>query len=148
MRAGDLAVEYPAVALNDLVIEAARLLAGQNLPGLVVLDAAGRPVTILAGTQVLRMAVPAYCLDDPALARVIDEAAADVFLDGLGERTVAECLPPQRRELAVVDPAASVLEIAALMARTRTPLVAVVAADGSMRGAVTLDALLDRLLAQ
>jgi len=104
-------------------------------------------LTILAGTQVLRMAVPRYIQDDPALARVVDEAAADVFLDELGTRSVAEVLPEQPRELPVVDADATVLEIAALMARTRTPLVAVVGDDGALLGAVTLDALLDRLVA-
>ena len=93
------------------------------------------------------MAVPQYCQDDPALARVIDEAAADVFLRELGEQTVAEVLPRERRELPVVDPGATVLEIAALMARVRSPVVAVADRGGTMRGAITLDALLDRMLA-
>jgi hypothetical protein len=35
---------------------------------------------------------------------VIDEAAADLFLRELGDRTVVECLPAERRELLVVDP--------------------------------------------
>jgi hypothetical protein len=34
------------------------------------------------------MAVPQYCQDDLALARVVDEAAADLLLRGLGDRTV------------------------------------------------------------
>ena len=84
-------------------------------------------MTILPGTQVLRMAVPRYCQDDPALARVVDEAAADVFLARAGRphrgRTACRA---SRGELPVVDPDATVLEIAALMARTRSPLVAVV----------------------
>jgi len=147
MRAADLASPFPTVTPSTPAIEAARLLAGQNLPGLIVVDERGRPATILPGTQVLRMAVPGYCQDDPALARVIDEAAADVFLRGLGDRTVAEALPRERRELPVVDPDATVLEIAALMARTRSPLVAVAGPDEAMRGAITLDALLDRMLA-
>jgi hypothetical protein len=105
-----------------------------------------RPATILPGTQVLRMAVPAYCQDDPALARVIDEAAADVFLNGVAHRTVAELLPHERRELPVVDPDATVLEVAAVMARTRSPLVAVAGGDRRLLGAITLDALLDRML--
>ena len=46
----------------------------------------------------------------------------------------------------VVDPDATVLEMAALMARTHSPLVAIVA-DGRLMGAVTLPALLDRVLA-
>jgi len=147
MRAGDFATPLPTVALATPAIEAARLLAGQNLPGLIVVDDRGRPATVLPGTQVLRMAVPQYCQDDPALARVIDEAAADVFLRGLGDRTVEQCLPRERRELPVVDPQATVLEVAALMARTRSPLVAVADPDGTMRGAITLDALLERMLA-
>jgi CBS domain-containing protein len=148
MRARDLAVEFPTVALSTPAIAAARLLAGQNLPGLIVVDDRGRPLTVLPGTQVLRMAIPAYCQDDPALARVIDEAAADVFLRELGDRTVAQSLPQSPRELPVVGPDATVLEIAALMARSRSPLVAVADRDGAMLGAVTLDALLDRLVQQ
>lgn len=148
MRAGDLASDYPTVRPDTPAIEAARVLAGQNLPGLIVVDHANAPITILPGTQVLRMAIPAYCQDDPALARVIDEAAADVFLRELGDRTVAGTLPKQQRELPVVQRSATVLEIAALMARTRTPLVAVVDDRGALAGAITLDALLDRLVAQ
>ncbi len=148
MRAADLVLPYPTVRSDTPVIEAARLLAGQNLPGLIVVDDRGQPFTILPGTEVLRLAVPGYCQDDPTLARVVDEAAADVFLRELHERTVAESLPRERRELPVVEPDATVLEMAALMARTRTPLVAVVEPDGALRGAITLDALLDRVLAQ
>ncbi|MFG2044711.1 CBS domain-containing protein [Dactylosporangium sp. NPDC048998] len=147
MRARDLAAEFPAVRLDAPALDAARLLAGQNLPGLIVLDERGYPFTILAGTQVLRMAIPSYCQDDPALARVVDEPAADLLLRELGDRTVAQALPPDNRELAVVSPEATVLEIAALMARTRTPLVAVVDRERRMLGAITLDALLDRMLA-
>jgi CBS domain-containing protein len=148
MRARDLAADYPTVRADSPALEAARLLAGQNLPGLIVVDHRDRPVTVLPGTQVLRLGVPAYCQEDPALARVVDEAHADAFLQELADRTVAECLPERPRELPVVDPDATVLEIAALMARTRSPLVAVVGVDGSLSGAVTLDALLDRMLAQ
>jgi CBS domain-containing protein len=146
MRARDLAAAFPTVGMDTPAIEAARLLAGQNLPGLIVVDDHDRPATILPGTQVLRMAVPAYCQDDPALARVIDEAAADVFLNGVAHRTVAELLPHERRELPVVDPDATVLEVAAVMARTRSPVVAVAGRDRRLLGAITLDALLDRML--
>jgi predicted transcriptional regulator len=147
MRARELAVPYPTVTMETSALEAARLLAEANLPGLIVVDQRGMPMTVLPGTQVLRLAIPRYCQDDPALARVIDEAHADQFMHDLADRTVADCLPQERRELAVVDPDATVLEIAALMARTRSPLVAV--ADGThMLGAITLDALFDRMLAE
>lgn len=147
MRASDLVADYPTVTLADRAIDAARLLAGADLPGLIVVDENDHPFTVLPGTQVLRLAVPYYCQEDPALARVIDEAAADVFLSELADRSVRDLLPPQRRELPVVKPEATVLEVAALMARTRSPLVAV-AQDGRLTGAITLDRLLDRVLAQ
>ncbi|MEW9550727.1 CBS domain-containing protein [Nonomuraea sp. NPDC050783] len=146
MRARDLAVGFPTVTLDTPALEAARLLADQDLPGLVLVDDDGRPLSILPGTQVLRLAVPAYCQDDPALARVVDEAHADLFLRELGDRTVRECLPEQPRELPVADVKATVLELAALMARTRSPLVAVVDAGGRLAGAVTLQSLMDHAL--
>jgi predicted transcriptional regulator len=145
MRAADLATPFPSVTLGSSALEATRMLAAENLPGLVVLDEAGRPSTILPGTQVLRLAVPRYIQDDPPLAAVVDEAHADVFCSALEGRTVRELLPDQPRELAVVRPEATVLEVAALMARTRSPVVVVADADG-IRGAITVDALLDRLL--
>ncbi|MQA24561.1 MAG: CBS domain-containing protein [Micromonosporaceae bacterium] len=146
MRANDLADEFPMVTLSTPALEAARLMADQNLPGLIVLDEDGKPFTILPGTQVLRLAVPQYCQDDPALARVVDEQHADLFLRALGDKTVRELLPDRPRELPVVDGDATVLEIAAVMARMRSPVVAVMAQD-RMTGAVTLDNLLDRMLA-
>jgi CBS domain-containing protein len=148
VRARDLAVDFPAVRTDTPALDAARILAGQDLPGLIVVDDRGRPTTILPGTDVLKMAVPRYCQDDPALARVVDEAAADIFINELGDRTVAQVLPDRLRELPVVDDDATALEIAALMARSRSPLVAVVDAAGLLIGAVTLDGLLDRVLAQ
>jgi CBS domain-containing protein len=146
MRARDLLTAFPTVTLDTPVIDAARLLADHDLPGLIVVDDDGLPFSILPGTQVLRLAVPRYCQDDPALARVVDEAHADAFLRSVAERTVREAMPQQPRELPVTDPDATVLEIAALMARTRSPLVAVVSEQG-LEGAVTLQALLDRVLA-
>jgi CBS domain-containing protein len=145
MRARDLVSEFPTVTLDTPALEAARLLAEQDLPGLIVVDQDGRPHSILPGTQVLRLAVPPYCQDDPALARVVDEAHADLFLRRLGDRTVRECLPEQPRELPVADLKATVLELAALMARTRSPLVAVME-GGRVVGAVTLQSLLDHAL--
>ena len=85
MRAGDLAASLPTVTLSTAAIETTRVLAGLNLPGLIVVEC-GRPVTILPGSQVLWMAVPQYCQEDLALARAVDEAAAALLLRGLGDR--------------------------------------------------------------
>jgi CBS domain-containing protein len=59
---------------------------------------------------------------------------------------VAELLPRECRELPVVDPDATVLEVAAVMARSRSPLVAVAERNRPLIGAITLDSMLDRLL--
>src|SRR5688572_24573636 len=67
MRAVDLAAPFPTVGGDTLAVDAARLLATRNLPGLIVVDARDRPLTILPSTQVLRMAVPQYIQDDPPL---------------------------------------------------------------------------------
>lgn len=147
MRARDLAVPFPTISLDAPALEAARLLAGHNLPGLIVVDDAGCPVTVLPGTQVLRLVIPAYCREDPTLARMIDEPSADLFLRGAEGKTVADLLPKEHLEPPVVDPEATVLEIAAVMAQKRSPLVAVGARGDAMIGGITLDALLDRMLA-
>lgn len=147
MRARDLALPCPTVRPTTPAREALELLAGQRLPGLIVVDDAHRPTTILSGTDLLKTAVPGYCQQDPALARVVDEATADVLLKSLELTSVAALLPETRRELPVVDDDATALEIAALMARSRSPLVAVVDDDGALLGAVTLEALLEQVLA-
>jgi predicted transcriptional regulator len=146
MLARDVAIQMSTVAESTPAREAVKVLASQDLPGLIVVDGRGRPLTVLAGTQVLRMALPSYCQDDPALARVIDEAAADVIFDGIGARTVADLLPRNRPELPAVSGDATMLEVAAVMARSNVPLVAVVDQDRVMTGAITLDGMLDRML--
>ena len=146
MRARDLVTAVPSVPLDSPAIEAARLLAGRELPGLVVVDDRGMPVTVLDGEHVLRMGVPAYIQHDPALALVVDEAQADRFLRTLGDRTVAQCLPDDRDEVPVVPPTATVLEIAELMTRSHSPLVAVVDPEQGLLGVVTLATLLHRAL--
>ncbi|HCT76920.1 MAG TPA: hypothetical protein DGG94_22355 [Micromonosporaceae bacterium] len=146
MRARDLAVSYPTVTYDTAALDAARLLARGDLPGLIVVDEDGTPSVVLPGTQVLRLAVPVYCQDDPALARVVDEATADVFARELEGRTVRECLSEKPPEPPVVTGEATALELAALMARTRSPLVAVVDQTRTLTGVITLHALLDRIL--
>jgi CBS domain-containing protein len=145
MRARELAAPFPVVALDSDALRAARLMADQRLPGLIVTDERGLPHTILPGSQLLRFVLPHYVQEDPPLARVYDEKAADQLCDRLGGREVRELLPKRRDELPVVDANATAMEVAAVMARMHSPLVAVV--DGAeFLGAITVQRLLTLLL--
>lgn len=145
MNAGNIAVNLPTVTAHDPVAKAVRIMALGRMPGLIVVDGRGRPSSVLPGTQVLRLAVPGAYQEDPVLCRTIDEAHADLFWGELGELTVGDCLPSRPATPATVPPDATLLEVAALMARLRSPIVAVVGRDGVLLGAITLERLLTSL---
>lgn len=147
MRARDLAQDFPTVLLDTDASEAARLMAREQLPGLIVCDGDGRPYAVLPGSQLLRFLVPRYVQDDPALARVYDEKASDELLSKLHRSTVRDLLPDKQdiTEIPVVDGDATTIEMAAVMARAHSPVAAVVE-DDQVLGAVTVRALLDHLL--
>lgn len=132
---------------DDGALEAAEMIASRRLPGVVVVNASGEPVTVLPGSEVLRFVVPPYVQEDASLARVFDEHTADRCAARLRDRRVKELLPPreERRELPVVDGEATVVECAAVMARLGSPLLAVTDA-GRVCGVVTAARLLALLL--
>jgi CBS domain-containing protein len=148
VRARELAGSYPTVTLDTPAVEGARLLARERLPGLLVVDQQGKPVFVLPATQVLRLGIPGYARDDPALARVVDEAHADVFLRELGNRTISECFGKKAAELPAVNDDDTVLEVAALMAQARSPIVVVLDRKRALVGVITLHKLLDQVLAR
>jgi CBS domain-containing protein len=139
MRARDVLEQVPTVTPADRVASAVRLMADSGLPGLVVVRD-GRPLAVLPGTQVLLLTVPRALLEGGTTVRTVDESHADLFWRELGDLTVGDCLPRRPDRPAVVAPDATVLEIATVMARSRSPLVAVV--DPELVGAITLTALL------
>jgi len=145
MLARDLLEEYPSVTEDADALEAARLLGQHRLPGLVVTTPDGRPVAILPASQVVRFVVPRYIQDDPSLARVIDERAADQIVSQLRPLSVGDMLTDGHRELPVLHADDTVLELAAVMARLRSPLVAIVEAD-RLVGVVTASRLLELAL--
>jgi len=145
--ARDLAVPCASIGMDDDAIDAVRLLAEAHVPGLVVCEPDGRPTRILPGSQVLRFVLPRYVQDDPALARVLGEKASERLLGELTGRKVRELLPSRPdTDLAVANPDDTLLELAALMARLHSPVVAVVE-DGLLVGCVTLPRVLEVLLA-
>ncbi len=140
---------YPTVTMDTDALTAARLLTEHNRPGLIVVDAQDHPVAVLPGSQVLRVMIPTYVQDDPALARVLDEDFADSMCASLSEHTVMELVPKDRGVLPVANDDDTVLEIAAMMAANRSPLVAVLDGKGagaSLLGAISIYDLLGNIL--
>ena len=133
------------VDLDCNALEAAQLLAERRLPALVVTDVDGTPHSILPASQVVRFLVPSYVQDDPSLARVMDESMADRAGDKLGSKQVRDLLPQERRELAAVNHDDTIIEVAAIMARLRCPLAAVMR-DGNLIGVITASRLLELAL--
>jgi CBS domain-containing protein len=147
VRARNLAQDLPTVGPDDDALTAARMIADRRLPGVAVIDPDGRPVAVLPASQVLRALVPAYIQEDPSLARVVDEASADLCAQSLSGKRVRDLLSPRthRVELAAVDGDATVVRCAALMARLRSPVLVVVD-DGHVHGLLTAAHLLEMLL--
>lgn len=149
MQARELARPYPTVRLDTDAATAARVLTEHNRPGLIVVDDHEHPIAVLPGSQVLRVMIPRYVQDDPALARVLDEKFADQICAALADHTVRELVPKDRPPLPVANPDDTVLELAAMMAANRSPLVAVLDGKGkhaSLLGAVSVADLLGHLL--
>ena len=140
-----MAEPTPVVDLDVNALEAAQLLAEQRLPALVVVEPNGVPHAILPASQVVRFLVPGYVQDDPTLARVMTESMADRAGDKLGGKRVRDLLSTGRPELPVVNHDDTIIEVAAIMARLRCPLVAVMR-NGELIGVITASRLLELAL--
>jgi CBS domain-containing protein len=140
-----MAEEFPVVGLDSDASEAARSLAENRLPGLVVIDTDGCPHSILPASQVVRFLVPSYVQDDPSLAGVLSESMADRVADKLRGKKVRALVPAEPPELAVVKHDDTIVEVAAVMARLQCPLAAVM--DGkTLIGVITASRLLELAL--
>lgn len=138
MIAAQLAQRVGLVLPSASVLDAARRLVDESLPGLAVVTEEGRPLAVLPASQILGLAVPPYIKDDPSLAGVVDEASADRLTDRLATMTVQDVLDDAEPDLlGTVAHDATLLEVAALMARLHVPLLVVAGADGAALGTIT-----------
>ncbi|AWN30675.1 CBS domain-containing protein [Streptomyces sp. NEAU-S7GS2] len=151
MHARDLAEPYPAISTDDDAVDAARLLAQHKLPALLVVDSDQRPYAIVPGSQLIKQLVPEYLREEPRLSAVVDHQNLDVTTESMAGLTVAEWLPPRTHTPPVVGPDTGALQVAALMARTLTPLVAVIERDADqvrLVGAITAAGLMERFIGE
>jgi len=145
MHAENLAEEFPVITVDTDALEAARILAEHRLPGILVTDAKARPYAVLPASQVVRFIVPGYVQDDPSLAGVINESWADKAAEKLGGKKVRDVLPEHLTDVPAAKADDTIIEVAALMARHHSPLIAVVK-DDRLLGVITASRLLDAAL--
>jgi CBS domain-containing protein len=145
MHAEQIAEDFPIVSIDTDALAAARMLAEHRLPGLLVTDAAGRPYAVLPASQVVRFILPRYVQDDPALAGVLDESMADRCAEKLSGKKVRDVLPDHLVDVPPAHADDTLIEVAALMARLRSPLIAVVKGD-TLIGVITASRVLEAAL--
>lgn len=146
MHAEDIAEDFPVIAIDSNALEAARMLAEHRLPGIVVTDSAGQPYAVLPASQVVRFIVPTYVQDDPSLAGVLDESMANRAGEKLAGKTVRDVLAEHLLDVPAAKADDTIIEVAALMVRLRSPLIAVLK-DGKLHGVITASRLLAAALA-
>jgi CBS domain-containing protein len=141
MHAEQFVEKFPVVTVDSNALDAARTMAEHRLPGIVVTDPSGHPYAVLPASQVVRFIVPSYVQDDPALAGVIDENWADKAAEKLAGKSVRDVLPEHLEDIPAANADDTIIEVAALMSRLRSPLVAVVK-HGRLQGVITASRLL------
>jgi CBS domain-containing protein len=141
MHAEDIVEEFPVVTVDSNALDAARIVAEHRLPGIVVTDSSGQPYAVLPASQVVRFIVPGYVQDDPSLAGVIDESWADKAAQKLADKAVRDVLPEHLQDIPSAKADDTIIEVAALMAQLKSPLIAVLK-DGRLLGIITASRLL------
>ncbi|MGW4351609.1 CBS domain-containing protein [Nocardia sp. NPDC004582] len=146
MHAAQIAEEYPVIDLDSDAIDAARLLAEHRLPGILVTDADGSPHSVLPASQVVLFIIPKYVQDDPSLAGVLNESMCGQVVKRLRGKKVRDVIPEWLTKIPAAKADDNIVEVAALMAKYKSPLVAV--QDGEqLLGVITSSRLLEVALA-
>jgi CBS domain-containing protein len=120
------------------------VLAMADKRAILILDDLGKLIGVVSDTVLLRCLLPAYLQVNEPLAGVLDEHAAEDLFDRVKNHTIMELIgdvrvPPQ---VAGDD---SLIEVAAMMLRTASPLVAVVE-EGKIIGGISVKDLLYHLV--
>lgn len=149
MRAGDLYQELPTVDRETTVAQAAQFIADTGLVGVLLVDRGGGPQSVISALDVLRLGLPDYVIEDPSLARVLDEEGAGGVVARLFERTIGELIDDDRvqlHELLWVDADATLMEVAGLLVARRARSAAVRRSDGPSARIITLPIVMRAML--
>jgi len=149
MRAHDLQVATPTVQRGTTAREAARLIADGIRIGLVIADEAGVPEATVSATDVLRLMLPGYVLDDFSLAHVLGETDSEEVWEHLEQRTIGELVDDDDvplHDLVVVNADDTLLEIAAAMAEAKSQLALVGPVGPGEAALISLPAVVSAIL--
>ena len=142
MHAEDIVEEFPVVTVDSSALDAARMLAEHRLPGIVVTDASVIPYAVLPASQVVRFIVPTYVQDDPVAGRCDQRVVGRSKPPrSWANKTVRDVLPEHLQDIPSAKADDTIIEVAALMARLKSPLIAVIK-DGRLHGVITASRLL------
>jgi hypothetical protein len=119
-RARDLTVTYPSLPTDAPAAEVARALAEEPVDA-VFIERHSHLEGVVSDLGLLLRLLPGYIIEDPTLAQVQEEGAADLLWQRLEGHTSEQLLPTKGVEVAQVDGDATLLEVAAAMARTHPP---------------------------
>jgi CBS domain-containing protein len=144
MRARDLAVPYPLLPADAPAAEVARLLAEEEVDAVFV-ERQGQLQGVVSDIGLLVRLLPGYIIEDPKLAQVMEEGAADLLWRRLEGHRAGELLPKRGAEVPQIDGDATLMQVATAMAGAGAPMVAV-REGGRLIGGITSSALLTRLL--
>ena len=148
MRAEHLVGLVPTITRDTSGIEAAVLLAEHRLPAVVIVDARGVPEAVIPGYQLLKIAVPAYVLEDPTLAHAYSEEDADELTATLRVCTVGTLISDQQLSTLrppQVLPDDTVMEVAMAMLSGKFPMILCTDRTGTYLGTITLSRVLGAL---
>ena len=149
MHASDLQTCITMVDRHTSAQRAAKLIAAGGLPGLVIADAKGKPVTVVSAADVLGLMIPSYIREDMSLAGVFDERGAEEIWQHLEGRTIGDLLDDDgvhTFDLIKVAANATVVEVAAHMAEARAQIALVDGTQDSEPAFVTLPTVMKAIL--
>ncbi|WP_309050327.1 hypothetical protein [Streptomyces sp.] len=120
--------------------EASALLLWQRPAVLVVVSEDGHPLAVVTAARILTAALPASVVEDPLLAAVGGGSLDDAIRARAASLRLADLLPERPLLPPVVSPDATPVHMAALMERTGSPEVLVVAYEDQPQVLGTVDA--------
>ena len=144
-KAGDLASEHPLVPVDTPAAQVARVLAAADVRAVLVVRLDGSLAGVVSDRLLLRELLPSYVLENESLAGVLDQRSVDLCWRQLEGRTAKDLLPDEHEVRAEVTVDDTIMEVASVMVRSRSPLVAVRDQSGIV-GAISIDVVISELL--